>query len=55
MGIKPSRSNQLIIESDESAFAEGLLGKNTKTFICAPPYIFLQLTNKYDIKCEEDQ
>ena len=33
MGIKASRSNQLMVESNASAFAKGLLGRNNKTFI----------------------
>ena len=28
MGIKPSNSNQLMVESDEFAFAKGLLGRH---------------------------
>ena len=32
MGIKPSHPNQLMVESDGCAFAEGLLGRNNKTF-----------------------
>ena len=33
MGIKPSRSKQLMVESDGSVFAKGLLGRDNKTFI----------------------
>ena len=55
MQIKPSRSNQLMVDSVGSAFAKGLLGRNNKTFVQAWPNIFLQLTNKYDIRCEKDQ
>ena len=33
MGLKPSRSNQSMIESDESAFAKEMLGRSNKTFI----------------------
>ena len=36
MGIKPSRSSQLMVESDPSAFAKGLLGRNNETFIGLP-------------------
>ena len=36
MGIKPTHSNQLIVESDEFAFAKGLLERNNKTFIGLP-------------------
>ena len=37
-------------------FAKGLLGGNNKTFDgCAESDIFLQLTNKNDVTCEEDQ
>ena len=55
MGIKPSRSKQLMVESDGSAFAKGLLERNNRTFFCASPNIFLQLTNKDDSRCEENQ
>ena len=74
MRIKPSRSNQLMVENDGSAFAKELLGRNNKIFIGLPSHlwvswrkilysagalpninIFLQLTIKYDIRCEEDQ
>ena len=36
MGIKLLRSDKLIVESDGSAFAKGLLGRNNKTFIGLP-------------------
>ena len=36
MGIKPSRSKQLMVESDESVFAKELLGRDYKTFIGLP-------------------
>ena len=35
-GNQTSRSNQVIVESDGSAFAKGLLGRNNKTFIGLP-------------------
>ena len=35
-GNQTSHSNQVIVESDGSAFAKGLLGRNNKTFIGLP-------------------
>ena len=36
MGLKPSCSNQLMVESDGSAFTKGQLARNNKTFIGLP-------------------
>ena len=36
MGIKHVHSKQLMVESDGSAFAKGLLRRNNKTFIGLP-------------------
>ena len=67
MGIKPSRSNQLMVEGDESAFTKGFLERIIKHLLVflALNVIFIgqlekdiglrQLTNKYHIRCEEDQ
>ena len=54
MGIKPSRSKQLMVESDGLFLLKDYLEGIIKHF-CGSPNIFLQPTNKYDIRYEEDQ
>ena len=48
MGIRPSRSDKLMVESERSAFAKGLLGRNNNHLLVflTPNIIFTSQLEK---------